>query len=92
MPAILHVLSVAKKSRREQQLVFALHKGGDKSLDMIGDSTSDEFRVMTEGEIQQFVCGDLFENTLVVCGMVVLMQGKQGVPIGGHLAAHIAEL
>ena len=72
-------------------MVFALHKGGDKTLDRIGGSTSEEFRILTEEEVLKFVRWDLFENTLVVCGLVVLSQGKQGVPIGGHLAAHIAE-
>ena len=39
-----------------------------------------------------FVRSDLFQNTLVVCGLVLLSHGKQGVPIGGHLAVHIAQL
>ena len=72
-------------------MVFALHKGGDKMLDMMGGSTSEGFRILTEEQILKFVRWDLFENTLVVCGLVVLSQGKQGVPIGGHLAAHVAE-
>ena len=91
MSAISHALSVAKDSRREKNMVFALHKGGDKSLDRIGSSTSEEFRILTEEELLCFVRRDLFQNTLVVCGPVLLSQGKQGVPIGGHLAAHIAE-
>ena len=31
MSAISHALSVAQDSRREKNMVFALHKGGDKS-------------------------------------------------------------
>ena len=72
-------------------MTFALHKGGNKTLHRIGGSTSEEFRILTEEEILKFVHWDLFENTQVVCGPVILTQGKQGVPIGGHLAAHIAE-
>ena len=72
-------------------MVFALHKGGDKTPDRIGGSTSEEVRILTKEEVLKFVRWDLFENTLVVCGLVVLSQGKQGMPIGGHLAAHIAE-
>ena len=91
MSAISHALSAAKGTRREKDMVFSLHKGGDKSLDRIGGSTSEEFRVLAEDELLRFVRWDLFENTLVVCGPVILSQGKQGVPIGGHLAAHIAD-
>ena len=91
MSAISHALCVAKDSRREKNMVFALHKGGDKSLDRIGSSTSEEFRILTEEELLYFVSWDLFQNTLMVCGPVLLSQGKQGVPIGGQLAAHIAE-
>ena len=91
LTAISHAMDVAKKTRREKRMVFALHKGGDKTLrlDRIGGSTSEEFRILTEEEVLKFVRWDLFENTLLVCGVVVLSQGKQGVPIGGHLAAHI---
>ena len=91
LAAISHAMDVAKKTRREKNMVFALQKGDDKTLDRIGGSTSEEFWILTEEEVLKFVRWDLLENTLVVCGMVVLLQGKQGLPIGGHLAAHIAE-
>ena len=91
LAAISHAMDVAKKTRREKTMVFALHKGGDKTLDRIGGSTSQEFWILTEEEVLKFIRRDLFENTLVVCGLVVLSQGRQGVPIGGHLAAHVAE-
>ena len=88
MSAISHAVSTAKRTRREKGMVFSRHKGGDKSLDRIGGSTSEEFRILPEDELLRFVCWDPFESTLVVCGRVILSQGKQGVPIGKHLAAH----
>ena len=69
-----------------------VHKGGDKNLDRFAESTSEEFRILSEDEVLRFVHWDSFENTLVVSGLVVLMQGTRGVPIGGHLAGHTAEL
>ena len=90
--AIRHAIGATKKKRREKVRHFALHKEGDKNLDRFGGSTSQEFRILSEDEVLRFVRWDMFENTMVVCGLVVLMQGKRGVPIGGHLTGHTAEL
>ena len=78
MFAISHAVCVARDSRREKN---TLHQGGDKSLDRIDSSTSEEFRVLTEEELLCVVRWALFQNTLVVFGPVLLSQGKQGVPI-----------
>ena len=88
---LFHMRSQQQSARAGGKgMVFSLHKGGDKSLDRIGGSTSEEFRILAEDELLRFVRWDLFENTLGVCGPVVLSQGKQGVPIAGHLA-HILQ-
>ena len=60
--------------------------------DLGGLYTSEEFRILSEDEVLRFVRWDMLENTMVVLGVVVLVQGKRGVPIGGHLAGHTAEL
>ena len=62
LTAISHAIDVAKKTRREKHMVFALHKGGDKTLDRIGGSTSEDFRILTEDEVLKFVRWDLFEK------------------------------
>ena len=89
---IIIIINTARESRREKVMTFALHKGGDKTLDRLGGSTSDEYRILTEREVLDFVQWDLFHNTIAVIGRIILMQGKRGVPIGGHLAGLIAEL
>ena len=90
--AIDFAISKVRKMRREKTLTFALHRSGDKSLDRIGSSVCDDFYLLTASEVSKFVSWDLFENTIVVYGRLILQQGLRGVPIGGHLAGHCAEL
>ena len=92
MDIVRFAIRTARESRHEKVLTFAVHKGGDKTLDRLGGSTSDEHRILTEREVVDFVQWDLFHNTIAVIGRIILTQGKRGVPIGGHLAGLIAEL
>ena len=87
-------ISKVCQTRREKQsdLRFSLHRSGDKSLDRLGPAASYEFRILTVTEVLNFVNWDLFSNTVVAYGRLVLQQGIKGVPIGGHLAGHCAEI
>ena len=88
------LISKVCQTRREKQsdLRFSLHRSGDKSLDRLGLAACDEFRVLTVTEVLKFVNWDLFSKAVVAYGRLVLQQGIKGVPIGGHLAGHCAEI
>ena len=87
-------ISKVCQTRREKQsdLRFSLHRSPNKSLDRLGSAASDEFPILTVTEVLKFLNWDLFSNTVVAYGRLVLQQGIKGVPIGGHLAGHCAEI
>ena len=71
---------------------FSLHRAGDKSLDRIGKAALRDYRTLEQKEVINYVDWDIHENALFSVESLILHQGRQGVPIGGHISAQLAEI
>ena len=76
----------------ERQFWFAIAKGGLKTLDRIGQASSDGYFLFSEAELLRFVDFDIYNNNVFTMGPIILKQGANGVPIGGFVLAQLAEL
>ena len=63
-----------------------------KKIDMLGTSTSSDFRQVRGEEVERYLDGDLNHNTLVVMHQLILRQGGKGIAIGGYLSSWAAGL
>ena len=89
-PAIKSVLHALKEQARgKREIWFSLHRNGGRCLDRIGKASSKDFRTLSKDEVLSYVEWDINENTLFAVDSVILQQGRQGVPIGGHISAQL---
>ena len=82
LQAIQWGLGIVRPCARNKHAWFSLAKGGEKHLDRIGKCSATCFYLISKTEILQYVSFDLFENTLLHLGALLLQQGEKGVPIG----------
>ena len=84
--------SCATLKGRQRCLHLSTAKQGLKRLDRYGKASSKDFFVFSEVELLRFVEYDIYSHNLFTIGPLIMHQGAKGVPIGGFVSAHIAEL
>ena len=70
-------------------LPFSIAKGGERSLDRIGNAADRGFRAVPLEDVLKFVRWDLDHNTFFEMDSWVLNQHIKGVPIGGFWSAQL---
>ena len=69
--------------------LFSIAKGGERSLDRIGEAAYRGFRAVPLEDVLKFVRWDLDHKTLFEMYGWVLNENIKGVPIGGFLSAQL---
>ena len=92
VPFLNSLFDLLEREKRGSAEFFSLHKSGEKTLDRLGTTSSDDVRVLTRAELVELVTWDLNCNTGLTLGPLLLPQEDRGVPISGHLSAQLAEL
>ena len=63
------------------KVFFAVHKGGDNTLDRVGQSTSINFRNIPADCFVEFVKWDISHNVMLLVKNRILTKGSERVPI-----------
>ena len=88
--ALRWAIESVKGKKKEQW--FCLHRRGVRKLDRFGKGASSEYISIRDEQVTRYVLFDIQEDTLLCFGRLILSQGKKGVPVGGFLSAHLAEI